>query len=78
MSGKLSAPIGTYNSMVSNVRRLEGTLLELMRHPDTTPAHLAQAHATYVAVWASLTEVRSSLRKRFPDRKFIAYPWNKD
>lgn len=51
---KTVAILSKWNNIRKNIRRMEETLLELMKNPATTPEQLAQASKLYTSVTQQL------------------------
>lgn len=51
--------------------------LEMLRHPDATPEHLASAHRLILHIDKMMTDMVTSLREVLPDRNWSKpYEWN--
>ena len=67
-----------YLAIEANLRRVEATTLEVMRHPEATPELMWSAHTTYMHIWRSVVDTRELLRTRYPDVSvFMPDPWNR-
>ena len=69
-----------YKELAAKTLRMGDLILEMMRHPDTTPQQVLDAQASYARTYASYLEVRDSLRKLYPPQHNVfltAYPWEK-
>lgn len=67
-----------YKALYAKTQEMGGTLLEIMRHPETPQEMVLDAQARYARTYASYLEVRESLRKLYPQQHsvFLAqYPW---
>jgi len=56
----------------------EGLVLELMRHPDTTPEQLADCRRVMLRIDELLTQDVTGLRKAYPRHEnsyFLQHPW---
>jgi hypothetical protein len=56
----------------------ERIILQLLRHPDTSPEQLQDAHRLTQNVEGMLREITTRLRVLFPPHKGygLQYPWN--
>ena len=67
-----------YKQLYAKTQEMGATVLEMMRHPDTPPEMVLEAHKGYARTYASYLEVRDSLRKLYPQQHsgfFLPYPW---
>lgn len=68
----------TYRNILINLKRMEGTVLQLMRHPQATPEQLTETSRAYAAVHASVLDVQRKLRAKYPTGGYDSLqPWDK-
>jgi hypothetical protein len=80
LRGALPAIRAHYKELAAKTLRMGDLILEMMRHPDTPPKMVLEAHKGYARTYASYLEMRDSLRKLYPQQHsgFLAkYPWDK-
>ena len=56
-----------YTELHSLIDAMGKTLLEMMRHPDTTAEMIDEARLKYFIAYATWIEARVALRKRYPE-----------
>jgi len=70
--------VANYNEWVKLQNRMGQTILELMRHPDSTLEQLWAARLTYADNYNEFNDMRKQLRAMYWDGSWYTerYPWN--
>lgn len=58
---KCKSLLADWNTMIGTLRKMEQTVLELVRHPDATPEQMALVSQKYRETFAAIREVHPKM-----------------